>query len=106
MLLLLLQLLYNKNFEYDSLEYLQNFHSLKSNNAVPFDTFSLKTIEPVKLSSLKIILNEPNLESNIPLPIFMDPFIYIDISFVWEESENYQFEFFKFYKNVNEKVKY
>jgi hypothetical protein len=58
------------------------------------------------MSPLKIILKEPNQRLQIPFPILSDPFVWIDIDFIWEESKNYKFELFKFYQNVNEKVKY
>lgn len=99
-LLLVLRLLYNREFESGSSEYLQKlqFHDLKFKNAIGFDKFFLQTLEFINSISLKILFNEPNFDLNIPLPIFNDPLFFIDTNFVWEESENYTFEVVKVYK--------
>jgi hypothetical protein len=71
-----------------------------------FSKFSFKTVEEINMRPFKIIFKEPEQESQIPLPILSDPFLWIDIDFISEESENYIFELFEFYQNINEKVKY
>jgi hypothetical protein len=79
---------------------------LEPHKAKDFSKFSLKPMEQINTGPLKIILKEPNQRLPIPLPIFSDPFVWIDIDFIAEKSKNYKFELSKFYLNVNQKVKY
>ena len=104
LLLLLLKILYNNGFDDVLLEYLHDL-SLEPNTAEQFSKFSLKTIEQINRRPLKIILKEPDKRSQIPLPILGDPFVKIEIDFICDESTNYEFELFRFYRNVNQKVK-
>ena len=104
LLLLLLKIIYNNGFDDVLLEYLHDL-SLKTNTAETFSKFSLKSIEQIHPRPLKIIFKEPE---QIPLPFFIigDPLVFIETEVLWEEPINYQFELFKFYQNVNEKVKH
>lgn len=79
---------------------------LESNNVQEFSKFYLKTIEQIDLRPLKIILKKPDDKPKIPLSILSNPFLLIEIDFIREESKNYNFELFKFYRTINEKVKY
>ena len=99
--MLLLKIIYNNGFDDVLLEYLHDL-SLETNTAETFSKFSLKSIDP---RPLKITLKEPE---KIPLPflIIEDPLVFIETEVLWEEPINYQFELFKFYQNVNEKVKH
>ena len=92
--MLLLQILYNDEFDYSL---------LKRNKVDQFSKFSFKTIEQINPRSSRLILKEPN---QIPLPflIIEDFFVFIEIEVSWDKSINY--ELFKLYRNVNEKVKY
>lgn len=63
----------------------------------------MKEINP---RPLKLSLKQPDQKPEIRLPILSDPFISIDIDFIWEESKIYKFELFEFYLNVKEKVNY
>ena len=101
LLLLLLKIIYNNGFDDVLLEYLHDL-SLETNTTETFSKFSLKSIDP---RPLKITLKEPE---QIPLPflIIEDPLVFIETEVLWEEPINYQFELFKFYQNVNEKVKH
>ena len=87
---------------------MQNLYlrSLEPGKIEEFSKFSFQVFEPSNSRPLKLILKEPNQKPQIPLPILSDSFISIDINFIWEESKNYKFELFKFYRNVNERVKY
>lgn len=102
LLLLLLKIIYKNGFDEVSLEYLHDL-SLKTNTAEPFSKFSLKSIEQIDPRPLKITLKEPE---QIPLPflIIEDPLVFIDTEVLWDESTNYQFELFKFYRYVNQKI--
>ena len=93
-LLLLLKMLYINGFDYVL---------LKPNKVDPFPIFSLKSIEQIDPRPLKITLKEPE---QIPLPflIIEDPLVFIDTEVLWDESTNYQFELFKFYRYVNQKI--
>jgi hypothetical protein len=105
LLLLLLKILYNNGFDDVLLEPLR-IRSLEPRNIEEFSKFSFQVLEPSNSRPLKMILKEPDQRSQIPLPILSDPFISIDIDFIWEEPKNFKFELFKFYRNVNDKVKY
>ena len=93
-LLLLLQILYNDRFDYGL---------LKFNKADQFSTFSFKTIEQINPRPSRLIFKEPD---QIPLPflIIEDPFVFIETEVLRDKSINYEFELFKLYRNVNEKV--
>jgi hypothetical protein len=93
-LLLLLKMLYNKGFDYDL---------LKPNKVDHFYKFSLKTIEQINPRPSRLILKQPD---QIPLPflIIEDPFVFIETKVLFDESINYAFELFIFYRNVNQKV--
>jgi hypothetical protein len=101
-LLLLLKIIYNNGFDDVLLEYLHDL-SLETNTAEPFSKFSLKSIEQIDPRPLKITLKEPE---QIPLPflIIEDPLVFIDTEVLWDESTNYQFELFKLYRYVNQKI--
>ena len=101
LLLLLLKIIYNNRFDDVLLEYLHDL-SLETNTTETFSKFSLKSIDP---RPLKITLKEPE---QIPLPFLTieDPLVFIETEVLWEEPINYQFELFKFYQNVNEKLKH
>ena len=103
LLLLLLKIIYNNGFDDVLLEYLHDL-SLEANIAEKFSKFSLKSIEQINPRPLKIIFKEPE---QIPLPFFIikDPLVFIDTEILWDKSTNYEFELFKFYRNVNQKVK-
>ena len=75
------------------------------NTVEPFSKLSLRTLEQIHPRPSKLILKEPDQRPQIPFPILGDPFIWINVNLSWEESKNYNFELFEFYKNVNEKVK-
>ena len=93
-LLLLLKMLYNNGFDYDL---------LKPNKVHQFSKFSLKTIKQINPRPSRLILKEPD---QIPLPflIIEDPFVFIETEVLWDEPINYEFELFRFYRNVNQKV--
>jgi hypothetical protein len=103
LLLLLLKIIYNNKFDDVLLKYLHDL-SLETNIAETFSKFPLKSIEQIDPRPLKLTLKEPE---QIPLPflIIEDPLVFIDIEVLLDESTNYQFELFKFYRNVNQKVK-
>lgn len=102
LLLLLLKIIYNNGFDDVLLKYLHDF-SLKTNTVKPFSKFSLENIEQIDPRPLKITFKK--LEQ-IPLPflIIEDPFVFIDTEVLWDESTNYQFQLFKFYRYVNQKI--
>lgn len=101
---LLLKIIYNNGFDDVLLEYLHDL-SLETNTVEPFSKFPLKSIEQIDPRPLKIIFKEPE---QIPLPFFIieDPLVFIDTEVLWDESTNYQFELFKFYRYVNQKISY
>lgn len=104
LLLLLLKIIYNSRFSDVLLEYLHDL-SLETSTVEPFSKFSLKSIEQIDPRPLKITLTEPDQSPQIPLPflIIEDPLVFIDTEVLWDESTNYQFELFKFYRYVNQK---
>ena len=104
LLLLLLKIIYNNGFDHVLLEYLHDL-SLETKTAETFSKFSLKSIEQIDPRPLKIIFKEPE---QIPLPFFIieDPLVFIETEVLWHESTNYQFELFKFYRYINQKIEY
>jgi hypothetical protein len=104
LLFLLLKILFNNEFDDVLLEYLHDF-SLPTNTVEPFSQFPLKSIEQMDSRPLKIIFKKPE---QIPLPFFIieDPFVFIDTEVLWDDSSTYQFELFKFYRYVDEKIKH
>jgi hypothetical protein len=103
LLLLLLKIIYNNGFDDVLLEYLHDL-SLETNTAEQFSKFSLETVKQINPRPLKIALKEPDQGLQIPLTIFDDPSVKIEIDSIWDESTNYQFELFKFYRYVNQKI--
>ena len=103
LLLLLLKIIDNNGFDDVLLKYLHNL-SLETNTAETFSKFSLKSIEQIDPRPLKIIFKEPE---QIPLPFFIieDPLVFINTEVLWDKSTNYKFDLFRFYLNVNQKVK-
>ena len=103
LLLLLLKIIYNNGFDDVLLQYLHNL-SLETNTSETFSKFSLKSIEQIDPRPLKIIFKEPE---QIPLPFFIieDPLVFINTEVLWDKSTNYKFDLFRFYLNVNQKVK-
>lgn len=97
LLLLLLKILYNNGFDDILLEPLR-IRSLELRKIDEFSNFSLKSIQQINLRPLKIILTKPDQSLQIPLPVLTDPFVKIEIDFIWDESTNYEFELFKFYR--------
>jgi len=59
----------------------------------------------ITISPLKITLKEPE-QISLPFLIIEDPLVFIDTEVLWDESTNYQFELFKFYRYVNQKIQY
>ena len=102
LLLLLLKIIYNNGFDDVLLEYLHDF-SLETNTAETFSKFSLKSIEQIDPRPLKISLKEPE-QISLPFLIIEDPLVFIDTEVLWDESTNYQFELFKFYRYLNQKI--
>lgn len=99
---LLLKIISNNGFDDVLLEYLHDL-SLETNTVEPFYKLSLKSIEQIDPRPLKITFKQPE---QIPLPflIIEDPIVFIDTEILWDESTNYQFQLFKFYRYVNEKI--
>ena len=104
LLLLLLKILYNNGFDDVLLEPLR-IRSLKPGNIEEFSKFSLQVCEPSNSRPSKLFLGEFVEKPQIPLPFLGDPFVSIDIDFIFDESTNYKFELVRFYRNVNQKVK-
>ena len=104
LLLLLLKIIYNNGFDNVLLEYLHDL-SLETYTVETFSKFSLRTIEQIDPRPLKITLEQPK-QILLPFLIVEDPLIFIDTEVLWEESTNYQFELFKFYRSVNQKISY
>ena len=103
LLLLLLKILYNNGFDDVLLEPLR-IRSLEPRNIEEFSKFSLQVCEPSNSRPSKLFLGEFVEKPQIPLPFLGDPFVSIDIDFIFDESTNYKFELFRFYRNVNRKV--
>lgn len=99
-LVFFLKLLYNNGFDY-----FLDFESLEPTKINQFSKFSLQTVKQISASSSKIMLPEFDHKSQIPWPILSDPFVSIETNFIWEQSQNYKFELFKFYGSVNSKIK-
>jgi hypothetical protein len=99
-LLLLLKMLYNDGFDYGS---------LKPNKVDHFSKFSLKTIEQINPRPSRLIFKELFKEPDqIPLPflIIENLFVFLETEILSDESINYEFELFKFYRNINKKVEF
>jgi hypothetical protein len=99
LLLLLLKIIYNNRFDDVLLEYLHDLF-LETNTAQTFSKFSLKSIEQIDSRPLKITLKELE-QISLPFLIIEDPLVFIDTEVLWDESTNYQFELFKFYRYVD-----
>ena len=104
-LLLLLQILYNKQFNDVLLEILSR-RSLKLSNIQEFSKFLFKSIEQIDPRPLKMIFKKPDQKLQVPLPcpIIEEPPVVIETEVFWKEPISYKFELFKFYQNINEKV--
>jgi len=76
---------------------------LETNTVETFSKFSLKSIEQIDSRPLKITLREPE-QISLPFLIIEDPLVFVDTKVLWDESTNYQFELFKFYRYVNQKI--
>lgn len=102
LLLLLLKIISNNGFDDVLLKYLHDL-SLETNTVELFYKLSLKSIEQIDPRPLKITFKQPE---QIPLPflIIEDPLVFIDTEILWDESTNYQFQLFKFYRYINEKI--
>lgn len=98
--MLLLEVIYNNGFDDVLLEYLHDL-SLETSTAETFSKFSLRSIEQIDPRPLKITFKKPE---QIPFLIIEDPLVFIDTEVLWDESTNYQFEFFKFYRSVNQEI--
>lgn len=98
LLLLLLKILSNNGFDYVFLR----IRSLEPRNIEEFSKFSLPVCQPSNSRPSKLFLGEP---VEKPHPLLGDPYISIDVDFLFEESTNYEFELFRFYRNVGQKVK-
>ncbi len=105
LLLLLLKILYNNGFDDVLLEPLR-IRSLEPHNIEEFSKFSLQVFEPSNLRPSKLFFKELVEKPQIPFPLLGDPVISIDVDFLFEELTNYEFELFRFYLNVNQKVKF
>ena len=103
LLLLLLKIIYNTGLDNVLWEHLHDL-SLETNTAETFSKFSLKSIEQMEPRPLKVFLKKPE-KISLPFLIIEDPLVVIETEVLWEEPINYRFELFKFYQNVNEKVK-
>ena len=90
-LLLLLNIFYNNGFDTVLLEPLR-IRSLESNNIEEFSKFSLQAFELSNSRPFKLFLRESVEKPQIPFPLLGDPFISIDVDFLFEESTNYEFE--------------
>lgn len=106
LLLLLLQILYNNGFDDVLFEILRR-RSLEPRNIEQFSKFSLQVCEPSYSRPSKLFLGELIEKPQIPLPfpIIEDPLVVIETEVFWKKPINYKLELFKFYQNVNEKVK-
>ena len=98
-LLLLLKMLYNNGLDYVV---------LKPNKVDQFSKFSFKTIEQMNPRPLKITLIEPDQspQTQLPFLIIKDLFVFIETEVLWDESTKYEFELYRFYQNINQKVEY
>lgn len=103
-LLLLLKIIYNNRFDDVLLEYLQDLF-LETNTLGTFSKFSVKMIPDFTPRPLKITLKTPE-QAQLPVQIIKDPFVFIDTEILSDESTNYQFELFKLYRYVNQKIEF
>lgn len=106
LLLLLLQILYSNGFDDVLFEILRR-HSLEPRNIEQFSKFSLQVCELSNSRPSKLFLKELVEKPQIPLPfpIIEDPLVVIETEVFWKKPINYKLELFKFYQNVNKKVK-
>lgn len=88
-LLLFLQILYDNEFDDVFLESLR-IRSLESRNSEEFSKISLQVYEPTNSRPSKLFLGEFVEKPQIPLPFLGDPFVSIDIDFIFDESTNYE----------------
>lgn len=104
-LLLLLQILYNNGFD-DVLFEILCRRSLEPRNIEQFSKFSLQVCEPSNSRPSKLFLGElvENPQIPLPFPIIEDLVVFIDTEVLWHEPTNYQFQLFKFYQYVNQKI--
>jgi len=106
-LLLLLKIVYNNGFDdVLGIRFLEP-SNLEPSNIEEFSKFSLQVYEPSNSRPSKLFLGEFVEKAPIPLPfpIIEDPLIIIETEFFRKNPINYEFELFKFYRNVNNKVK-
>ena len=105
LLLLLLRIIIIYNNEFDDVlwEYLHDL-SLETKTAEPFSTFSLKIIEQTDPRFPKITFKKPE-QISLPFLIIKDPLVLSETEVLWDESTNYQFELFKFYRYVHQKIR-
>lgn len=83
--------------------------SLETNVVELVSTFLPKSLEQIDPRPPKIVFKETEqIPLLIPLPllpfIVKDPLISIDTEVLWDESTNYQFELFKFYRSVDQEI--
>ena len=62
----------------------------------------LKTIPEINEPLLKLIMQNPIINNQIPL--LMDPLFLIEDQFIYEESINYKIELFQFYKSLDTSI--
>lgn len=101
--LLLLHILSTKGFH--DLFYLPD-SSLAPNTAETFHKFSFEPLPQIESRPFKLILKETEQTTQIPFPILGDPYVTIQVDFIWNEFFEYKFELFQFYQDLNEKVKH
>ena len=65
----------------------------------------MQVCEPSNSCPSKLFLGESVEKPQTPFPLLGDPFISIDVDFLFEESTNYEFELFRFYPKVSQKIK-
>ena len=104
LLVLLLNILHNNGFDNVLLELLR-VHSLEPRNIEEFSKVSLRVCELRNSRPSKLFLGESVEKPQIPFTLLGDPPSSIDMDFLFEESTNYKFELFRFYRNGTQKVK-
>lgn len=95
-ILFLLKIIYDESFDYVLAE---------TNEVKEFSKICLRPMEQVEIGSSRLILENPN---KIPSPflIIEDQFIVIETELLFQEHIDYKFEFFNFYKDINQKLKH
>lgn len=68
--------------------------------------FCLQPLKQVYERQTKLILEEFDPIFKTSFPILGDPFVFIEINFLGQESKIYEFELFKFSRSLNKKIKY